>query len=71
MADVADLAAELAEREREAILSRRRPVLPPASVSERRCCECGEPIEHRRLAILPTTTLCASCAHDAARRARP
>lgn len=70
MADDCDLATDLAEREREAILSRRRAVQAPAAVGDRTCRDCGDPIEPRRLAVLPTTTWCAECARDADRRSR-
>ncbi|MCA1973379.1 MAG: TraR/DksA C4-type zinc finger protein [Caenispirillum sp.] len=69
MADESDLATELVERERAAILAARRPSTAPASTGV--CGSCGDTIEPRRLAVLPTTTLCAECAHDVDRRSRP
>jgi RNA polymerase-binding transcription factor len=37
----------------------------------RRCGECGQSIPAQRLALLPTTSICVSCAADAARPRNP
>lgn len=38
----------------------RMPDVPPPSARD--CDECGEPIPHQRLAALPTTQHCVTCA---------
>lgn len=67
MADTCDMAQEIEELSRAAALAARRSTAP-APASSGRCRSCGEPIESRRLATLPATTLCASCAHEFERR---
>lgn len=63
MADFADEAAALTERERAAILTRRA-AKPAAPAADGPCRRCSGDIEPRRRATLPHTTLCAACAHD-------
>lgn len=68
VADTCDLAQEIEELSRAAALAARRSTVP-APASSGRCRSCGEDIEPRRLAVLPATTLCASCARDVSLRA--
>lgn len=58
MADQADLAALIEERERAWVLRRRR--------RTRVCTVCGEEIAPDRLTLLPDTDVCADCACRAA-----
>lgn len=59
MADDADMAADLAERERSASVSRAVAVATRAGRSD--CADCGQPIAAARRAAAPGSIRCADC----------
>ena len=62
MSDDADQAAELAALEvTSRLAARRRAVARPARTD---CADCGDPIEARRLAVVPNAIRCAECQSD-------
>lgn len=68
MADDLDRAQRLSERHREAGLARVRSRLDVQGPDE--CEDCGELIEPRRRAALPSATRCISCQEQFERDAR-
>ena len=76
-ADWLDMGADLAERERAAVLAghaerRAREAAAAAAAAGRtdaQCDDCGAQIEPRRLAAMPHATRCVPCQSVAARQA--
>jgi phage/conjugal plasmid C-4 type zinc finger TraR family protein len=63
MADSIDAAADLVERERAAIIAR-RPRMMAETVTERDCCDCGDPIPVARMKAAPWTIRCVECQQE-------
>ena len=62
--DYGDIAADLAERERQSLIDARVAEAHRPGRAMTECADCGAPIEPERQKSLPYTGQCAACAHE-------